>query len=216
MCFGPVASFTSGAILTAAGTVTLKTASSRSKKALLLAAFPLIFGIQQIIEGIVWMGVNNGPLVNWRKPAAAAFLFFAYLVWPIASPIAIYLLETKKRNKLILSAAILMGIGSAVYLLWFVSTYDFKVEVIKHSIQYHVQKFTPLIGALYLGSTYGAYLCSSHRGIRILGVLNIIFAAFARAYYRKTFDSVWCFYAALLSIGIFFFLRSLPKKIPQS
>lgn len=212
MCFGPVASFTSGAILTAAGAATLKTASARSKKALLFAAFPLIFGVQQIIEGLIWLGVDNGPLVNYRKPLAAVYLFFAYLVWPIISPVAVYLLETQKTNKRILSVAILMGFSAAIYLLWFVFTYDFKVEIIRHSIQYHVQKFTPLIGVLYMGSTYASYLCSSHRGIKILGAVNIIFAVIARAYYRKTFDSVWCFFAAILSLGIFFFLRSLNEK----
>ena len=98
MCFGPVASFTSGALLTAAGTVTIKT--TRSKKELLFAAFPLVFGVQQIIEGFIWMAVfEGGPLHQWLKPLSALFLFFAYIFWPVFSPLAIYLLEPQKKKQ---------------------------------------------------------------------------------------------------------------------
>lgn len=65
-----------------------------------------------------------------------------------------------------------------------------------------------MTGFLYLGSTYVPYLLSSRKGVRILGVMNIIFAALSRMMYWVTFDSVWCFFAAILSVGIYFFLRS--------
>ena len=209
MCFGPVASFTSGAVLTAAGTATLKT--TRSKGELLFAAFPLIFGVQQIIEGFIWMAVNQGPLQRWLNPLTAMFLFFAYLFWPVFSPLAIYLLEPQKKNKRILSIFLLMGIATAAYLLWFIFHYDHHVAVAHHSIQYHIHKFPTFIGVLYLGSTYMPYLISSYKGVRILGLLNILFAAISRFFYWVTFDSVWCFFAALLSIGIFIFLRHLHR-----
>ena len=214
MCFGPVASFTSGAILTTAGTATLSV--TRSKKEILFAAFPLVFGLQQITEGLVWLGVNNGPLLNFRMPMAALFLFFAYIVWPIISPLAIYLLETQKKNKRILSIFILTGIVTAAYLAWFILHYHFHVTIVRHSIQYHTAKFGPLIAVFYLGSTYAAYLFSSYKGVRILGVLNIIFAVIARIMYQKSFDSVWCFFAALLSAGIFLFLLSLHRASKTS
>ncbi|HTL46640.1 MAG TPA: DUF6629 family protein [Verrucomicrobiae bacterium] len=209
MCFGPTASFTSGALLTAAGTATLKT--TRSKKELLFAAFPLAFAVQQIIEGLLWLGVNDGPLEQWRKPLAALFLFFAYLVWPLISPLGIYLLETQKKNQRILSVFIPIGIATACYMLWFIFHYDHHVTVVHHSIQYHIHKFANFVGFLYLGATYAPYLFSSYKGVRTLGVLNIIFAAISRYMYWVTFDSVWCFFAALLSIGIYFFLRWLHR-----
>lgn len=207
MCFGPVASFTNGAILTAAGTATLKT--TRSKKELLFAALPLVFGAQQMIEGFVWMAVNGGPLHHWLKPLAALFLFFAYLFWPIFSPLAVFLLEPQEKNKKFLTLFVLIGIVTAFYLSWFVFHYRHDVTVAHHSIQYHVHKFANFIGFLYLSATYGPYLISSYKGVRTLGVLNIIFAAISRYLYWVTFDSVWCFFAAALSVGIFFFLRSL-------
>ena len=209
MCFGPVASFTSGAVLTAAGTATLKT--TRSKGELLFAAFPLIFGVQQIIEGFIWMAVNQGPLQRWLNPLTTMFLFFAYLFWPIFSPLAIFILETQKKNKRILTFFVFMGIGTAFYLAWFLFHFQHDVTVVHHSIQYHVHKFANFVGFIYLGSTYLPYLFSSHKGVRYLGVANMIFAGISRYMYWVTFDSVWCFFAAILSVGIFFVLRSLHK-----
>lgn len=206
MCFGPTASFTSGAVLAAAGTATLK--NVRSRHELLFAAFPLLFAAQQTIEGFLWLGVKGGPLAPWTRPLTAAFLFFAYLVWPVFSPLAVYLLEPERKRKQILSVFIFMGIATAVYLAWFFFTYPHEVTVVHHSLRYHIKKFSTTNGVFYLGSTYVPYLLSSHKGLRVLGMLNIIFAAISRAIYWKTFDSVWCFFAALLSLGIFFFLRS--------
>jgi hypothetical protein len=211
MCFGPVASFTSAAVLTTAGAVTLKTARSRNE--LLFAAFPLLFGVQQFIEGLIWLGVHDGPLLNYRRPLAALFLLFAYILWPVLSPLAVYLLEPKRKIRIILTGFIVAGILTAGYLVWFAITYPHQINVIGHSIQYHTKKFSTATGIFYLGSTYIPYLLSSHRGIVTLGVLNILFAAISRYFYWTTFDSVWCFFAAALSLGIFFFLRSPRKSI---
>jgi len=194
-------------VLTAAGTATLKKA--RFKSELLFAAFPLLFAAQQIIEGFIWLAVKGGPLQPLTKPLTALYLFFAYLVWPVVSPTAVYLLEPEKKRKWILAAMILTGLGTAGYLLWFFFHFPHDVTVMHHSLRYHIKKFSTLNGFFYLGATYVPYLISSHKGVRVLGVLNIVFAAYSRYRYWVTFDSVWCFFAAILSLGIFFFLRSL-------
>ena len=213
MCFGPVASFTSGAILTAAGTASIKAA--RSKKELLFAAFPLMFAAQQIIEGFIWLGVNDGPLLRWRRPLAGLFLFFAYVLWPVVSPLGIYLLEPQRKNRRVLTVFILTGAATACYLLWFGFHHHHHVTVMHHSIQYHIKKFSTLIGFLYMGSTYAPYLFSSHKGVRILGALNIVFAGISRYMYWVTFDSVWCFFAALLSAGIYFFIKGTWRPLSK-
>jgi len=51
MCFSATASFSAGAILLGLGTLTLK--SARRPRELVLAAIPLLFAIQQLIEGVI-------------------------------------------------------------------------------------------------------------------------------------------------------------------
>jgi len=53
MCFSAEASFIAGGILSIAGIVTLAKTQNPSYRA--LASIPLLFGLQQIGEGFVWL-----------------------------------------------------------------------------------------------------------------------------------------------------------------
>ncbi len=66
MCFTAGASFTASAVLATAGTATLR--EVRSKRELLLAMFPVIFSVHQLIEGVLWLTIGRGQLrhlVQW-------------------------------------------------------------------------------------------------------------------------------------------------------
>ena len=62
MCFSATASFTAGAVLLGVGTLTLRSAlasrHSHRRRDLPFAAIPLLFAIQQLIEGVVWLTVS--------------------------------------------------------------------------------------------------------------------------------------------------------------
>jgi hypothetical protein len=53
MCFSPTASFVAGVAISTVGVATLK--NVKNKREIPFALVPLIFGIQQIIEGFVWL-----------------------------------------------------------------------------------------------------------------------------------------------------------------
>ncbi len=53
MCFSATASFSAGAFLLGLGTLTLK--SARRPRELPFAAIPLLFAIQQLSEGVIWL-----------------------------------------------------------------------------------------------------------------------------------------------------------------
>ena len=59
MCFSATASFTTGLLLLALGTVTLRMAQRPIERP--DAAIPLLFGVQQLSEGLVWLGLTGGP-----------------------------------------------------------------------------------------------------------------------------------------------------------
>jgi len=53
MCFSATASFVAGTSLSAIGVATIRKAERRSE--LPFAMIPLLFGIQQLVEGIIWL-----------------------------------------------------------------------------------------------------------------------------------------------------------------
>ena len=57
MCFSPQADFTAGAVLTVVGVETLR--HVRVRRELIVGALPLLFGLHQLVEGFVWLGLRG-------------------------------------------------------------------------------------------------------------------------------------------------------------
>lgn len=206
MCFSATASFVAGMALSATGVITLKKAKAKSQ--LPFAAIPLLFGMQQIIEGGVWLSFQQGmPFLN--QVATYVFVMLAYVVWPTFVPFSIGLLETDPHRRKILYAFQCIGSAVSLYLLYFIIQHPITSHVVNESIAYTAPKqYGVLIVGLYMLATCGSGLFSSHRMINILGILATISFAVAYYFYTASFLSVWCFFAAILSIFIYWYFRT--------
>lgn len=81
MCVSAPVSFLMGAALLPLGAYASHKAEQIDRSYLPLAAFPLAFGIQQILEGIVWLKVDS-PNSQLLYIAAFGFLFFSHFFGP--------------------------------------------------------------------------------------------------------------------------------------
>jgi hypothetical protein len=201
MCFSAAASFTAGTALSAVGVVTVS--KSSGKPELPLALVPLLFGIQQLTEGVLWLSLNHDlpVLKSW---ATYIFSLFSHVLWPIFVPFAILLVETNRRRRTAIGAFQVLGIGVGLYLFYFLVRFPITAQVEGRSIFYDSPHFF-ILGALviYLLATCVSGLFSSHRCINAFGVLAFVLAVIAYQVSVKTFVSVWCFYAAVLSLFIY-------------
>ena len=211
MCFGPVASFTASAVLAAVGTGVIR--NIQSKKELLFAAFPILFSIQQLIEGFLWLAIKHHQNEALLKNLTFAFLVFAYSLWPILCPVSVYAIEYDHERRKILRRLILLGIMTSAYLFFYIIKNPFYVEVLGCSI--HYKTFVPwasIFTGMYIIVTVLPYFISSHRSILIFGIPNAVFLGITYLFYEVAFISVWCFFAAILSLNLYFFLRKLHHK----
>src|SRR5437763_578905 len=56
MCFSATASFSAAAVIGSVGIVTLRSAAAKpDRRILALAAFPALFALQQVVEGLLWL-----------------------------------------------------------------------------------------------------------------------------------------------------------------
>ena len=63
MCFSATASFVAGTSLSVIGVATLK--HVKRKTEIPFAMIPLLFGIQQLTEGVIWLTfANDAPLLQ--------------------------------------------------------------------------------------------------------------------------------------------------------
>jgi len=197
MCFSATASFTAGAALVAVGAVTTHRAQGRTE--LPLALVPLLFGVQQISEGVLWLTLTR-DLPGVQAWATNTFSFFSHAFWPIFVPFAILLVETGRRRRQALQVFVGLGLVVGLYLLFFLFREPLTASVQGRSIVYDSPHF--YLGAvlvLYLLATCVSGLLSSHRCINVFGVLAFVLAVAAYLVSARTFVSVWCFFAAALS-----------------
>ncbi|HRY90759.1 MAG TPA: hypothetical protein P5229_00235 [Candidatus Gracilibacteria bacterium] len=202
MCFSATASFIAGGSLTLAGKGTLK--KVREKSDIPFASIPLLFGIQQTIEGLVWLSFSSPVYASTLNHLFSfAFTLFAYVLWPIFVPIAIYLMERDQLRSRILKLFIAIGLIAGLYLLYTMIRVPVTSQIIQHSISYSNAATGYPIFIMYLISTCLSCLVSSHRMVNIFGVTLFASCFFAFQCYANAFFSVWCFFAALLSVIVY-------------
>ena len=201
MCFSASVSFVAGTSLLAVGVVTVRKARHRDE--LPFAAIPLLFGLQQLIEGVIWLTFRfESPVIN---PAmTSVYSLFSHVLWPIYVPLAALRLEPVRWRRNALAALLAAGLGTGFYLL--VSMFRF--PIVSRAVGGHIEYVSPhfFIGPVmagYLAATRISMLFSSHKAVKLFGIAALLSFVASYAVYTQWFFSVWCFFAAILS-GIVF------------
>lgn len=201
MCFSATVSFSAGALLLGIGTLTLK--SARRLRELPFAAIPLLFAIQQLSEGVIWLTFSyEAPLLN--AVMTHVYSFFSHVLWPAYVPIAVLLIEPPGWRRRALLAFVAAGIAVGAYLLYVLVAFPIVSRPTGQHIEYVSPHFFAAVSmTLYLMSTTVSLLLSTHRTVKAFGVLALLSFAVAYWFYTTWFISVWCFFAALLSAVVY-------------
>lgn len=213
MCFSAAASFSSAAILVPLGiTAVARSWRDHRPELLPLALIPVGFGLQQGLEGLVWLGLNHGPAAFLLKGGALAYLFFAMAFWPIWSPyvaLRLWPQHWHKTDRQFLR--ILQGVGLLLGIwLWLpLLLQPTRIEpvVVKGSIDYGLtllmsDGLADSIRYLYAAVVGIPLLLLPYAWMRSFGVALLASGLVAELAYRQAFVSVWCYFSALLSVLI--------------
>ena len=209
MCFSANASFIAGATISAIGVVTLKKVKAPSQ--IVFASIPLIFGVQQLSEGVLWLTIPVPAYAGLQQFATYTFLFFARVVWPLWVPLAIFLLEYEGKRKME-KVLMLMGIGVSAYFIFTILIEPTEAIILDHHIFY--KQDYPASLKLYSGIFYGIVtvlplFISRYKRMWWLGAI-IGISYIAAAYFFKHYAfSVWCFFAAVISMSVYFIMNEV-------
>jgi hypothetical protein len=93
-------------------------------------------------------------------------------------------------------------------MLWGLVSYPLQISEQGHSILYfNVITTTTLVAVLYVIATCGSLFFSGFRDLRMLAWANLVGLLVVMEVKRYAFTSVWCAYAAAVSVIIYFFFR---------
>jgi uncharacterized protein DUF6629 len=198
MCFSPTASFTTAGLTAVVGFVSLSRVGA--PREMPLAATPLLFALQQAIEGLLWIDLPLAPGGSLATGLTLAFLFFAEVFWPVYAPIAALLIEPSWRRRRLMLLCFALGVGIGARFLWWILAHPHDAVISDGHIVYLTEyRFSEPVALAYLAATGLPLVLSSHRIVVALGSVILVGSAVAFVAYWEAFVSVWCFFAAAAS-----------------
>ncbi|MFF8774880.1 DUF6629 family protein [Kitasatospora sp. NPDC015120] len=204
MCWSARADLVVGGAVTAVGVLCLvRTRRSGRPERLPLATLPLVLGVHQLIEAVVWLGTDGDPPAAPAAWARTAWAVIALPLLPVLVPVGVRraAVDAGRSRRRLLTALVLFGLLVAVPSAHAVATHPVGVTAHAHTLDYRIGVPHPaLLLAGYLLATVGALLASGDRLLRRLGLITGTGALACALLWRLAFVSTWCALAAVASV----------------
>jgi hypothetical protein len=213
MCFSASASFTASVVLVSLGAIAIKKSTTPGQR--VLSCIPVVFGLQQFTEGLLWIGLSRPGYDYLVEPAKYGFLIFAQIVWPAFIPFAIMQVEPVPARRRIMKVLSVFGLLLAAYFAYCLANYN----VVVGSGCAHINYILSYPKLAEHAMTFGYFLpaaippfISGIRKLRVLGLATLLAYVVAWLFYREYAISVWCFFAALVSSFVLMVIVEMNRK----
>ena len=220
MCFSSTASFISAATLIAAGTTGIFLTKNKAYQR--LSTVPIIFGLQQAAEGFLWKALKHPEFSQYIQPLTIAFLFIAWIVWPMYIPWVFRKIDSPKKNNLVFNILFSFGIMVSLFYTYTLIAFIPRAEIQENHIAYHwneYRNYVNIFNILYVISVLLPPFYTRNKSLWILGSVHIIMFIFSYVFLVHYLISVWCFLSAVSSIIILFVVlennKSKSFKLPN-
>ncbi|MGA9903360.1 MAG: DUF6629 family protein [Terriglobales bacterium] len=213
MCFSATANFVGSGVLGAVGVVTLT--KVRHRRELLFASLPILFAIHQFIEGFVWLGLDGILSPAVAHDMGAAFMLYAQGLLPFLLPLSVLLFEPDRKSRKRMLPFLVLGGGTTLYILWALTAFPLQLYVKGNSIVYINQATNNLaVAVLYVIATCGSLFFSKLKMMVVFGAANLAILLIVMEFKRYAFTSLWCAYAAVVSVIILGYFWSSSEERP--
>jgi hypothetical protein len=209
MCFSATASFSAAAVIGGIGIATLRAAAAvPDRRILALAAFPLLFALQQVVEGLLWLDLARPEPGALRGVLIHAFQGYAEVFWPTFAPLAALLIEPERRRKIAIAFCLAIGVALSIYLLSVMIAHPYAASAgAGHIVYRNGFPYPAGIEVLYVVATTLSLLISSHRRVQLMALVILIGFGVAYVSFHHAYISVWCFFAAVASVLVYWHVR---------
>ncbi len=208
MCFSAQMSFIASAVLAAVAALSYR--AVHKPKELPLATVPVLFSLQQFAEGLLWVFLPQDGHPMAIAGATYIFLTTALIIWPVFIPFALLMLEKHTVRRLIIATCLTIGIAWSCVSSWYLLTHGASVSIDGAHLLYQLPghesvDYTQM--GLYSISVVLPFFATSSRSLQLLGGIIALSALASYLLYYTYFISIWCFFAALISVSIYAIIR---------
>jgi len=213
MCFSAGASFAGSVVISTIGIATIIKVHKPSQ--IVFACIPLFFGFQQFIEGCLWYILQHPEYAQYENIFTTTFMIMAQVFWPMMIPLAVLHMEKNKKKKRVLWVLLSLGLTVSIYYTYCLLNFTVTPQISGYHIHYieNSPKTLNFIAfLLYLITSITPLFISSIKRTHLLGILMSISCLITILFFTQYLTSVWCFFAALISVVIFWILRDSKRE----
>ncbi len=202
--FFAVSNFVLSGAIAVIGIMTLRKVSSANE--VVFASLPLLFALHQLSQGFVWLGTFHLIEPRAMHLAEGIFVFYAQGLLQFLVPLSIWLLEPSGPRKDLIGVLMAAGGMLTAYTIWGLSVQPTTVSIVDGVLNYENPWTDHIwIAAIYILTTCGSLILSSSIAIQLFGWLNLIGLILVYIFIPAGFTSVWCLYAAVISVLLYFY-----------
>jgi membrane-bound metal-dependent hydrolase YbcI (DUF457 family) len=145
----------------------------------------------------------------------AAFVLYAQGLLPFLLPLSVLLFEPDVTSRRRMLPFLIIGVGTALYILWALTAYSTQVFIRGNSIVYINQGTNnTMVAVLYVIATCGSLFFSKVKDMVLFGAANLVILLAVFAVKRYAFTSLWCAYAAVASVIVLAYFWKSGKDRP--
>ena len=219
MCFSAQADIVGGVVVSAIGVDVLRNVRGR-RRHIALAALPLMLGLHQLVEAVVWWGLQGHLSESVGRFAVWLYLLVAFVVLPVFVPVAVMVLEPKGGRRQAMASLVVLGLAVSGVLFAAMIRGPVAATLGDKHIAYSTDLRAGLLVVIaYVIATCGSLLLSSYGDIAIVGIANLLAVAALAKLTIDGFASLWCGWAAVTSGALAIHMRygrSSPLELASS
>jgi hypothetical protein len=164
------------------------------------ASLPLLFALHQLVEALIWAGVDDHDVsVPLQHAAVLVYVGYAMVVLPTLMPLSVLLLEPRGDRLRVAPFVFLGALMSVVFAVEVLFT-PVSVMVHPHALEYVTGlSHGGILAVGYVVAVIGPAVLSGYRSVVAFGLVNLVGLVVVAIAYKDAFASLWCVFAALAS-----------------
>jgi hypothetical protein len=165
--------------------------------------------LQQVAEGFLWLTLQNNDHLVLQQINTYVYLVVADVLWPVLIPLSILLMEENEKRRKVIRIFFINGILVSLYYGVCLMLFSVTPVIMNCHIHYGdpfiVRLMLPAF-LLFVTATITPLFISTVKRMYIMGLMMFAGCVVAVIFYAKNVTSVWCFFAAVISVIIYWIL----------